>query len=87
MQVFVGRHPDLVRSVVVDGAYPAYGETGWYPTQAPAMRHAFGLVCRRSSECRDGGRPWRATIERVLAPSGSARGRASPTTPTGVGCG
>lgn len=38
VQVFAGRHPDLVRSIVVDGAYPAYGETGWYPTQAPAVR-------------------------------------------------
>ena len=66
VQVFAGRRPDLVRSVVVDGAYPAYGETGWYPTQAPAMRHAFGLVCRRSPECRDAGRPWRATLDRVL---------------------
>ena len=40
-QVFAGRHPDLVRSVVLDSAYPTYGESAWYPTQAPAMRRAF----------------------------------------------
>ena len=43
-QVFAGRHPDLVRSIVLDGAYPTYGETGWYPTQGPAMRNAFQKV-------------------------------------------
>ena len=37
-QVFAGRHPGLVRSVVLDGAYPTYGENAWYPTQGPAMR-------------------------------------------------
>ena len=36
-QVFAGRHADLVRSVVLDSAYPTYGENAWYPTQGPAM--------------------------------------------------
>jgi pimeloyl-ACP methyl ester carboxylesterase len=66
VQVFVGRHPDLGRSVVLDGAYPAYGETGWYPTQAPAVRSSFSKACKRSPECRNAGRPWRATVDRVL---------------------
>lgn len=65
-QVFVGRHPDLVRSVVLDGAYPAYGETGWYPTQGPAMRRSFDTVCRRSPACRDGGASWAQALRRVL---------------------
>lgn len=65
-QVFVGRHPELVRSVVLDGAYPTYGESGWYPTQGPAMRHAFAVVCRRSPQCRHGGRSWRAALDEVL---------------------
>src|SRR3954469_10187000 len=37
-QVFAGRHADQLRSIVVDSAYPTYGESGWYPTQGPAMR-------------------------------------------------
>ena len=46
-QVFVGRHPELVRTVVLDASYPTYGETGWYPTQGPAVRRAFDVVCDR----------------------------------------
>lgn len=65
-QVFVGRHPDLVRSVVLDAAYPTFGETGWYPTQAPAMRHAFRVVCQRSRPCREGGPGWGRSMRRVL---------------------
>lgn len=65
-QVFAGRHPDLVRSIVLDGAYPAYGETGWYPTQRAAMRNAFTVVCERSPACRDAGASRSVTIRRVL---------------------
>ena len=65
-QVFVGRHPDLVRSVVLDSAYPTYGESGWYPTQGPAMRRAFTAACERSRVCRQGGRPFLAELNRVL---------------------
>lgn len=66
-QVFAGRHPDLVRSVVLDGAYPTYGESAWYPTQGPAMRRAFTAVCRRSPACRNGGRSWAAALREVLS--------------------
>jgi len=66
-QVFTGRHPDLVRSVVLDAAYPTYGETGWYTTQAPTARRAFHLACKRSPDCRRGGRSFAGTLERVLA--------------------
>ena len=41
--------------MILDGAYPTYGEAAWYPTQTPAMRHAFDLVCRRYAACRNGG--------------------------------
>ena len=39
----------------------------WYPTQGPAMRHAFDVVCRRSPACRRPGRPFLPTLEQVLA--------------------
>ncbi len=66
-QVYAGRHPEQVRSVVLDSAYPAYGEEAWYPTQGPAMRSSFAVVCQRAPACRDAGRPFLPTLEKVLA--------------------
>jgi pimeloyl-ACP methyl ester carboxylesterase len=66
VQAFAGRHPELIRSIVLDGAYPTYGETGWYPTQAPTMRTAFTKVCRRSQQCRSAGRDFLSTLRTVL---------------------
>lgn len=50
-QVFAGRHGDRLRTLILDGAYPTYGESAWYPTQAPALRRAFTRVCTRSELC------------------------------------
>ena len=51
-QVFALRHPDALRSVVLDGAYPLNGpDYAWYPTYAPAMRDKFNIACRRSRAC------------------------------------
>jgi pimeloyl-ACP methyl ester carboxylesterase len=51
-QVFAVRHPDRLRSLVLDGAYPL-GDAGyaWYPAYAPAMRDKFNLACQRSPAC------------------------------------
>jgi pimeloyl-ACP methyl ester carboxylesterase len=65
-EVFTGRHAAQVRSVVLDSAYPTYGETAFYPTQGPAMRHAFDLACARSAACRNGGRSFRTALSMVL---------------------
>jgi pimeloyl-ACP methyl ester carboxylesterase len=65
-EVYAGRHPGQVRSIVLDSAYPAYGEDGWYATQGPAVRSAFTAVCRRSPACRGAGRPFLATLDKVL---------------------
>jgi pimeloyl-ACP methyl ester carboxylesterase len=50
-QVFAGRHPALLRTLLLDSAYPTYGESAWYPTQTAAMRNAFTLACARSAPC------------------------------------
>jgi pimeloyl-ACP methyl ester carboxylesterase len=51
-QVFVTRHPELIRRVVLDGAYPLNGpDYAWYPTYAPAMRDKFNVSCRRAVDC------------------------------------
>ena len=66
-QVFTGRHPELVESVVLDSAYPAYGEAAWYPTQTKAMRQGFEKTCNRSPACRASGRPFLVSLRAVLA--------------------
>ncbi len=66
-QVFAGRHPNRVRSVILDSAYPTYGESAWYPTQTQAMQHAFDLACRRSAACKNGGASFLWTLRRVLS--------------------
>ncbi len=51
-QVFLGRHPAQLRSVVLDSAYPTYGEDAWYPTQGPALVSSYRKVCERAPACR-----------------------------------
>jgi pimeloyl-ACP methyl ester carboxylesterase len=65
-QVFAGRHGDQLRSIVLDSAYPTYGESGWYPTQGPAMRRSFATACRRSPACRGHGPGFATAMRRVL---------------------
>ena len=65
-EVFTGRHPTQVRSLILDSAYPAYGESAFYPTQAPAMRRSFDLACARSAACRAGGRSFLSALQLVL---------------------
>jgi len=51
-QVFALRHPDKLRSLVLDGAYPLDGpDYPWYPHYAPAMRDKFNRACERSPAC------------------------------------
>ncbi len=51
-QVFAVRHPEALRAIVLDGAYPLDGpDYPWYPTYAPAMRAKFDIACRRSEAC------------------------------------
>ncbi len=51
-QTFALRHPALLRSLVLDGAYPLDGpDYAWYPHYAPAMREKFNRACERSPEC------------------------------------
>ena len=65
-QVFAGRHPGLLRSIVLDSAYPTFGETAWYPTQTPAMRRSFTLACARSVPCASAGRTPMQLLRLVL---------------------
>ena len=50
-QAFAGRHPDRLRSLVLDSAWPVVGQNPWYPEAPPAMRHSFEAACERSLDC------------------------------------
>jgi pimeloyl-ACP methyl ester carboxylesterase len=51
-QVFALRHPGMLRSIVLDGAWALDGpDYAWYPTYASAMRAKFNIACRRSEAC------------------------------------
>jgi pimeloyl-ACP methyl ester carboxylesterase len=53
-QVFAVRHPNRLRSIVLDGAYPLNGtDYAWYPSYAPAMRDKFDIACRRFGPCAE----------------------------------
>lgn len=52
-QVFALRHPDKLRSLVLDGAYPLERpDYAWYLSYAPAMRDKFNISCERAPACR-----------------------------------
>ena len=50
-QVFAGRHPDLTRTLLLDSAYPVFGEEGWVETVGPSLTDALDLACSRASSC------------------------------------
>ncbi len=50
-QVVASHHPEIVRTLMLDAAYPVTGETAWYPTMGHAMRTAFDTVCTRTPSC------------------------------------
>jgi pimeloyl-ACP methyl ester carboxylesterase len=50
-QTFAGRHPDRLRSLVLDGAYPVVGQSPWYQESATALRRAIESVCAQSASC------------------------------------
>jgi pimeloyl-ACP methyl ester carboxylesterase len=50
-QVFAARHPERLRSMVLDGAYPVIGESGFYPSGGAVVRFGFDAACKRSPYC------------------------------------
>jgi pimeloyl-ACP methyl ester carboxylesterase len=52
-QVFAARHPERLRSLVLDGAFPVIGEDPFYAASGAAVRRTLDLVCRRAPTCRD----------------------------------
>ena len=54
-QTFAGRHPALLRTLVLDAAYPTFGEDAWYDTQGPALLDSLATVCGSSRWCSSAG--------------------------------
>ena len=50
-QTFAGRHPERLRSVILDSAYPPVGQSPWYPEIATTAHFAFNAACKRSLTC------------------------------------
>jgi pimeloyl-ACP methyl ester carboxylesterase len=50
-QVFSVRHPHLLRSLVLDAAYPVQADDYLYVTAGPASNHAMAVSCERSATC------------------------------------
>lgn len=78
VQVFAARHPSRVRSVTLDGAYPATGADPWYPNAAPTFDAAFDAVCRRDPACASLSGTSMERIRQLLA---ALRKTPAPVTP------
>jgi pimeloyl-ACP methyl ester carboxylesterase len=50
-QTLAARHPERLRSIVLDGAYPVIGENPWYPHAGEVVRRGFDLACERAPYC------------------------------------
>jgi pimeloyl-ACP methyl ester carboxylesterase len=50
-QAFAVRHPERVRTLVLDAAYPVEDQNPWYPDQNRALRNALRVVCQRDPGC------------------------------------
>jgi pimeloyl-ACP methyl ester carboxylesterase len=50
-QVFAVRHPDLLRTLVLDSAYPVLGEHGYFASEIENFPVALEKACARSAPC------------------------------------
>jgi pimeloyl-ACP methyl ester carboxylesterase len=52
-ETYSARHPQRLRALVLDGAYPVKGQSAWWPEVGVAMRYAFNTACQRAEDCAD----------------------------------
>jgi len=67
VQTFAARHPAMLRSIVLDGAYPVVGLSPWYPEAPAVTRRALNAACARSPSCSKQPGTSLSRIERLLA--------------------
>lgn len=60
VQAFMSRHPHMLRSVVLDSAYPMFAGGTWVKSTYWTAREAYRLVCERDPACgtQAPGDPW-----------------------------
>lgn len=63
-QSYAFRHPEGMRALVLDSAYPVRGESPWYPSVWRTGIRGLGIACERSPDC-DGDA--RARLDRFAA--------------------
>ncbi len=51
-QSYAYRHGDRLEALVLDSAYPAFGEDPWYPSLPRTGIRSLGLACDRAPGCR-----------------------------------
>ena len=78
-QAFAARHPDRLRSLVLDGTYPVPGTDPAFGDLAEATQRALRLVCARRPSCAARGEDPVAVVGRLVA-----RLRARPLTARGL---
>jgi YVTN family beta-propeller protein len=78
-QTFAWRHPDRVRAIVLDAAYPVVGQDPWLSSVAPQIRDAFDLACARWPACA--ALPNRS-MTRIAALLAALRRPGAPMTPS-----
>lgn len=76
-QAFAGRHPQRLRSLVLDGAYAVTGADPWYPEAPLQAQAAFNRACQQDPGCAALPGPSMQRIETLLAQL-----RARPVTAT-----
>jgi pimeloyl-ACP methyl ester carboxylesterase len=65
-QVFAAWHPDRLRSIILDSAYPVRAPDVWFPTDWITGREGLDLVCERSPPCRALGGTSTNRLEQLL---------------------
>jgi pimeloyl-ACP methyl ester carboxylesterase len=65
-QVFAAWHPERLRSIILDSAYPVRAPDAWFPTDWITGREGLDLVCDRSPSCRALGGTSTHRLERLL---------------------
>jgi pimeloyl-ACP methyl ester carboxylesterase len=62
-QSYAFRHPETLEALVLDSAYPARGESPWYPTLISTGVRAISVTCERSPSCSgDAGKRFRKLV-------------------------